>query len=130
MSNRPYAIVVKRTGVSREHALKNNRKWQTIQTPQNQQKNNTSVVTPYVQGVSGKVKRVFSSYGIVTCFKSHQTLRQILVAPKDKTKTEDQTGVVYLILCGGCNKVYVLGETKRTIGERIKEHTTKITKHV
>ena len=41
---------------------------------------------------------------------------------KDKTKTEDQTGVVYRIPCRGCNKVYVVGETiTRTVGERIKE---------
>ena len=38
---------------------------------------------------------------------------------------EDQTGVVYRIQCRGCNKVYV-GETKRSAGERIKEHTAKI----
>ena len=87
--------------------------------------NKTFVVAPYVQGVSEKVRRVFSSYGVSTCFKPHQTLRQILVAPKDKTKTEDQTGVVYRIPCSGCNKVYV-GETKRTVGERVKEHTAKI----
>ena len=74
-------------------------------------KHKTFVVTPYVQGVSEKVKQVFSSYSISMCFKPHQTLRQIFVAPKDKTKIEDQTGVVYHIPCGGCNKVYV-GETK------------------
>ena len=71
------------------------------------------------------MRRVFSSYGISVCFKPHQTLRQILVAPKDRTKVEDQTGVVYRIPCGGCDKVYV-GETKRSVGERIKEHTAKI----
>ena len=59
--------------------------------------NKTFVVAPYVQGVSEKVKRVFSSYGISTCFKPHQTLRQILVAPKDKTKIKDQTGVVHCV---------------------------------
>ena len=71
----------------------------------------TFVVAPYVQGVSEKVKRVFSNYGISTCFKPHQTLRQLLVAPKDKTKVQEQAGVVYRIPCEGCNKVYV-GETK------------------
>ena len=86
--------------------------------------NKTFVVAPYVQGVSEKVRRVFSSYGVSICFKPYQTLRQILVAPKDGTKVEDQTGVVYHIPCGGCNKVYV-GETKRSVGERIEEHTTK-----
>ena len=44
---------------------------------------------------------------------------------KDRTKVEDQTGVVYRIPCGGCNKVYV-GETKRSVGESIKEHTAKV----
>ena len=77
------------------------------------------------RGLIEKVRRVFSSYGFSVCFKPHQTLRKILVAPKDRTKVEDQTGVVYCIPCGGCNKVYV-GETKRSVGERIKEHTAKI----
>ena len=71
------------------------------------------------------MRRIFSSYGVSICFKPHQTLRKILVAPKDRTKVEDQTGVVYRIPCGGYNKVYV-GKTKRSVGERIKEHTAKI----
>ena len=82
-------------------------------------------MAPYVQGVSEKVKRVFSNYGISTCFKPHQTLRQLLVAPKDKTKVQEQSGVVYRIPCEGCNKDYV-GETKRTLGERVKEHAANI----
>ena len=32
---------------------------------------------------------------------------------------------MYLIPCEGCYKVYI-GETKRSIGERIKEHTAKV----
>ena len=59
---------------------------------------------------------MFISYGISTCFKPHQTLYQIIVAPKDKTKIEDQTGVVYRIPCGGSINFYV-GESKRTVGE-------------
>ena len=86
--------------------------------------NKTFVVTPYVQRVSEKLRRVFSSYGISICFKPHKTLHKILVAPKDRTKVEDQTGVVYRIPCRGCSKVYV-GETKRSVGERIKEHPAK-----
>ena len=78
-----------------------------------------------MQGVSKKLRQAISSYGISICFKPHQTLHQILVAPKDKTKVEDQTAVVYRIPCRSCNKVYV-GETKRSVGKRIKEHTAKI----
>ena len=78
----------------------------------------------YVQKVSEKERRVFSNYGISTWFKPHQTLRQLLVAPKDKTKVEEQSGV-YRIPCRGCNKVYV-GKTKRTLVEHVKEHTANI----
>ncbi|XP_072028106.1 uncharacterized protein [Amphiura filiformis] len=44
----------------------------------------------------------------------------------DKPREEDKSGVVYRVPCEGCEKVYV-GETKRTIGERLKEHTAKTT---
>ena len=67
---------------------------------------------------------MFGKYGISTALKPHQTLRQLLVAPKDKTKTEDKSGVVYRVPCDTCDKVYV-GETKRTLGERLKEYCAK-----
>ena len=32
---------------------------------------------------------------------------------------------MYRIPCAGCDKVYI-GETKRSVGERLKEHTAKV----
>ena len=58
--------------------------------------------------------RQILNYGISTCFKPHQTLRQLPVAPKDKTKVQEQSGVVYRIPCEECNKV--------NVGEHVKEH--------
>ena len=63
--------------------------------------------------------------GVSVSFKPHQTLRQLLVSPKDKAKVEEQTGAVYRIPCAGCEQVYI-GETKRSIGEKLKEHTAKV----
>ena len=83
----------------------------------------TFVVAPYVQGVSQKVRWVFSSYGVSICFKPHQTLCQILVAPKDRTKAEDQTGVVYRI--PGCNKVCV-GELRDQLESILKNILQKL----
>ena len=69
---------------------------------------------------------VYSQYGASTAFKPHQTLRQLLVAPKDKASDEEKSGVVYRYPCKGCDKVYI-GETKRSLGDRIKEHCAKTT---
>ena len=87
--------------------------------------NKTFVVTPFVQGVSEPIRHVFNNYGVSVSFKPHQTLRQLLVSPKDKAKVEEQTGAVYRIPCAGCDQVYI-GETKRSIGGRLKEHTAKV----
>ena len=87
--------------------------------------NKTFIVTPYVQGVSENVRWVFSSYSISICFKLHQTLHQILVAPKGRTQVEDETGVFYHIPCGGCNKVY-LGETKKSFESLLKNTLQKL----
>ena len=44
-----------------------------------------------------------------------------MVAPKDPTEKEDQTGVVYHIPCSDCSSVYI-GETGRKLKCRLKEH--------
>ena len=52
------------------------------------------------------------------------TLRSHLVRPKDTVDPAKQDGVVYKIPCE-CGKVYV-GETGRSMHERIKEHDRDI----
>ena len=83
------------------------------------------IVLPYVQGVTEQLKRVFSKYKIATSIKPYQTLRNILVHPKDKIDNENKTGVVYKIPCMNCNQIYI-GETGRKLGTRTKEHKTEV----
>ncbi|KAI8518797.1 hypothetical protein Bbelb_020540 [Branchiostoma belcheri] len=59
---------------------------------------------------------------------SHTVIvRQLLVAPKDKTPKEDKCGVIYHISCQGntnrgpCRETYI-GETKRSLKTRFLEH--------
>ncbi|XP_072025331.1 uncharacterized protein [Amphiura filiformis] len=59
------------------------------------------VVLPYVKGTSEALRRIFGTYGIRVCFKPTQTLRQLLVSPKDKTEKKDITGPIYYIPCQG-----------------------------
>ena len=58
---------------------------------------------------------------VSTYHKPSNTLRQMLVHPKDKNKKEQQCGVVYEITCE--EEKYV-GKTARTLETRLKQHTT------
>ena len=84
----------------------------------------STAVLPYVQGVSEPLRRCLEQQGIRTVFKSETTLRSNLVRPKDTVDPAKQDGVVYRIPCE-CGKVYI-GETGRSMHERIKEHDRDI----
>ena len=85
------------------------------------------VVMPYIKGTSEAIKRTFGNYGVKVAFKPTQTLRQLLVAPKDKTEKKDVAGPVYYIPCQGkthrgpCKESYI-GETERSLKTRFLEH--------
>jgi hypothetical protein len=82
------------------------------------------VCVPYVQGLSEHLQRIYKSYGVSSYHKPFNTLRSLLVHPKDKTLKQQQCGVVYHIKCGSCEAEYV-GETARSLDIRYKEHTSR-----
>ena len=84
------------------------------------EKNKGMVVLPYVHGTSEELARIFKKRQITSAMKPHSTLRTLLVHPKDKTDPKEG---VYTIDCAGCSKKYV-GETKRKLKVRVKEHRT------
>ena len=59
--------------------------------------------------------------------KAGQTIKQMLVRPKDPLDPSEQCGVVYESDCDVCGEVYV-GETGRYLGERIAEHQKSMEK--
>ena len=71
---------------------------------------------------------------IQVCFKGVNTLKLLLMHPKDKISIEQRKDVVYHWECqtDGCNSSYI-GETSRALGERVKEYskltTSAILKH-
>ena len=68
-------------------------------------------------------KTVCKKYGIEVHFKSGKTIKDELVAPKDKDHITNKSGVIYRYKCDQleCDEEYI-GETARTFGERFKEH--------
>ena len=55
------------------------------------------------------------------------TLRQALVAPKDKLSSDEKQEVIYLVRCQGCNGEYVR-ETERKLSTRMREHKASVSK--
>ena len=70
---------------------------------------------------------MFRKHNIALHSKPGYTLRQALVAPKDKLSSDDKQGVIYSVRCQGCYGEYI-GETERKLSTRMREHTMSVTK--
>jgi hypothetical protein len=94
----------------------------------------------YIKSLAEPLKRIFATEGIPVYFKPRNTIRQLLVSPKDKTDKGDTCGPLYKIQCEGskrekCDKTYI-GETERTLRARFAEHrrpstsTSEVSNHI
>jgi hypothetical protein len=83
---------------------------------------NVSIPLPYIKGLSEKLTHIFQEHGVRTYHKPINTIRSFLVHPKDKTPDHNKCGVIYKVQCPDCTDFYV-GETSRTLGTRLKEHS-------
>ena len=90
------------------------------------QQNNTPkpyITVQYYKGLSESVKKKCSNDGVQVYFKGGITIKNLLVAPKDKDPLLKKSVVIYSYKCGRveCDEEYI-GECSRTFGERLKEH--------
>ena len=81
----------------------------------------TVVTIPYVINTSEAIRRILTTLGIKRTFQPINTLKQLLVHLKDPIPKEDKAGVVYQFPCSNCPQTYI-GQTGRTLGQRLKEH--------
>ena len=65
---------------------------------------------------------MFRSHGVPSYQKLCNTLRSLLVSPKDNSEKGKQCGVQYSVKCSECDQGY-MGETARMLGTRFREHT-------
>ena len=91
--------------------------------PTDKPKNKATIVVPYIPNTSEKFQKVCKRKGIQVHFKGSNTLRTALGNPKDKDPKANQTGIIYHYQCPhiNCSSSYI-GESGRTLGDRIKEH--------
>ena len=91
--------------------------------------NNTSgnkkpyMVFPYVKGLSESMKNACNKHGVQVSYKGGNTIKCLLMAPKDKDHITKKSGIIYRFKCNRmeCDDKYI-GESSRTFGERFREH--------
>jgi len=85
---------------------------------------NYTMIIPYVSNVSDDLKRIVRNF-VDVGFSIPKKLDNIIKRGKDRLDNQQETEVVYKINCNNCDKVYI-GQTKRHLGTRIKEHRNNI----
>ena len=85
--------------------------------------NNIYMVIPYTKGMSESFKRVCKKVGVQAYFKKGNSIKDLLVAPKDKDNNINKGVEIYRYKCKhlGCT-VECIREKGRTFGDRYKEH--------
>ena len=78
----------------RSQNFNNNKTRRTKQTGQKEKKN-LYMVVPYHQGLSERIKRSCNKFGVQVFFKGGQTIKNLLMAPKDKDPITNKSGVIY-----------------------------------
>ena len=88
---------------------------------ENENQSKGMVVIPYVKGLSEAVSRVFKKHRVSTAMRPFQTIKNMIVHPKDKQSTSEKAEIIYKIPCKNCEQVYI-GESGRKFGIRLGEH--------
>ena len=76
----------------------------------------------YVMGLPEQLSQTYQSYGVYLFHKPSNTIRSMLVHPKDKTPQDKLCGTIYHITCDDDTHHTYIGETKRPLSVRFKEH--------
>ena len=61
----------------------------------NEVKTKGHIVIPYTQGLCESMKKICGRYVIQTYFKGSNTIRNLLVSPKDKDPMVSKSGAIY-----------------------------------
>ena len=82
-----------------------------------------STVVPYILGQGERLKRTCNNMGIQVHFKGNNTIKTLLMAPKDKDSKLQKSGVIYKFKCLhiNCPEEYIV-ESGRTFRDRLQEH--------
>ena len=102
---------------------KNNKRGTKPTRPEQPNINQPHIVVPYHRGLSENFKRTCSRQGVQVHLKGGLTIKNLLMAPKDKDTIMKKIGVIYRYKCNRveCDEEYI-GESARNFAERFKKH--------
>ena len=120
------------------HAWSLNRMKMKINAPTNQDKDKRGtnicasvtsnsqrpyMVVPYAKGLSESLNNVCRKHGVQVHFKGGNTIKRLLMTPRDKDPLTKKNVIIYRYKCDGveCDDEYK-GESSSTFGQRVKEH--------
>ena len=85
------------------------------------------ISVPYIPGISEEFRRIFKDTRGQIIFEGCNTLKSVLMHPKDKIPSQLHQDLVYQWTCPEetCNSSYI-GESSRCLDNRVKEHNTSI----
>ena len=101
----------------------NNKNKKNNRSSNDNKKNKPSIVVPYMKGLSESCKNNWRKHGIEMNFKGSNTIKDLLVYPKDRYDILQKSGVIYRYKCGreDCEDEYI-GESGRTFAERFRDN--------
>ena len=88
----------------------------------NVQRSKGNVGIPYMEGVTELLQRLFRSHGVSAFVQPQNTVRSLLVAPKDKADKLEKCGAVYQLSCKTYQAIDV-GESACPLKTRLDEHS-------
>ena len=96
-------------------------RYQSIRTNQTEKK--CHIVVSYAQGLYESYKIICSKCGVQVHFKGGNTLKNLLMFPKDRDSVTKRSNIICWLKCGktGCNDEYIW-QPARTFEEQYKEH--------
>ena len=85
--------------------------------------NKPYMVLPYVMGLSESMKNISNKHRVQVHYKGGNTIKGLLMTPKDKGQITMKSGIIYRFKCQrvDSNDEYI-GESSRSFGERFREH--------
>lgn len=86
------------------------------------------IVLPYIKSFSENINRILKKKDLKVIHTIPKKLDKIIKRGKDKLAKDNTTEIVYKIDCISCDATYI-GQTKRHLSTRVKEHKKNINLH-